>query len=102
MTASAISKRLRVREIPDHFDLENKQSRYSEGIEQPVSSKSKSRLIAFFVDEKQLNELPKNPTQKMDLLEGRKQFDMRKLHSFALLEPGVKVIPGEADAEDPF
>jgi hypothetical protein len=36
----------------------------------------------------------------MDVLEGRKHFDMRKLHSFALLEPAVKVIPGESAVDD--
>ena len=36
----------------------------------------------------------------MDILEGRKQFDMRRLHSFALLEPEVKVIPTARDADN--
>jgi hypothetical protein len=60
----------------------------------------KTRLIAFFVDEKQLTELPNNPIKKMDILEGRKLFDMRKLHSFSLLTPGIKVIPTDASADD--
>mmetsp|Transcript_31566 Transcript_31566/g.48255 ORF Transcript_31566/g.48255 Transcript_31566/m.48255 type:complete len:112 (+) Transcript_31566:5218-5553(+) len=35
---------------------------------------------------------PRNPAvEKVDLLEGRKQFDIRKLHSFSLLEPTNKM-----------
>jgi len=46
------------------------------------------------LDEKQINELPKNPIiHKLDLLEGRQEFDMRQLHSFALLDPSMKVVP---------
>lgn len=53
-----------------------------------------TRYIAFFVDESQLGELPKNPsTEKLDILEGRTSFDMRQLHSFALLDPAKKVLP---------
>lgn len=98
--ALAINRRLRIREIPDLLNLDSAQFR--SGVERRHVSESqpKYRLIAFFVDEKQLHELPKNPTQNMDILEGRKQFDMRRLHSFALLEPEEKVIPTARDADN--
>lgn len=98
--ALAINRRLRIREIPDVLDLESKQRRIGDRGNQSLDTQPKTRLIAFFLDEKQLNELPPNPTQKMDILEGRKQFDMRRLHSFALLEPEVKVLPTARDADN--
>jgi len=50
--------------------------------------------VAFFLDESQINKPPLNPTMvPVDLLEGRKGFDMRDLHSYSLIEPEYKVTP---------
>lgn len=46
-----------------------------------------------------MDALPKNPsTTDVDLLEGSKDFDMRQLHSFALLAPGSKLLPNKDKA----
>jgi hypothetical protein len=83
-----INRRLKIREIPDHLEI-------SASAPSGQSRSTKSRYIAFFLDESQLSEIPVNPlSQKVDILEGRTQFDMRQLHSFSLLEPSNKVIPG--------
>ena len=53
-----------------------------------------NRYIAFFVDEEEVGAPPKNPvTENVDILGGRRDFDMRHLHSFALLDPHIKVMP---------
>ena len=88
-----MNKRLRIREIPDILDLEHRgqnrstskrpaaasvdPARGSPDASFPQASQS-TRYIAFFLDEKQINEPPKNPIiHKLDLLEGRQEFDMR-------------------------
>ena len=59
--------------------------------------------FAFFLDESQLNNMPKNPVmQKVDLLEecsAKPEFDMRQLHSYSLLEPTTKLEVG-SEQED--
>ena len=71
MVAQAVNKRLRIREIPDILDIDyralNRSSQkksgdagrnYDSGSFQQGPS---SRYIAFFLDEKVIHELPKNP-----------------------------------------
>lgn len=104
MVAQAVNRRLRIREIPDILDIDyralNKSGQKKSGdAGRTYDSGSfyqgpSARYIAFFLDEKQIHELPMNPAiQKLDLLEGREEFDMRQLHSFALLDPSEKVVP---------
>ena len=52
--------------------------------------------MAFFIDSETCVLGPKNPvTEEVDILEGRTKFDMRNLHSFALLDPSIKVLPNK-------
>jgi len=47
--------------------------------------------------------VPRNPNvEKVDLLEGRKEFDMRRLHSFDLLQPSLKVLPSNDKSREEF
>jgi hypothetical protein len=48
----------------------------------------KMLYFAFFLEDKSLKRLPLNAsTQKIDILEGNHDFDMRKLHSYSLIDP---------------
>lgn len=94
MIASAISKRLRVREIPDVLSINSMQNRISSNGHFGTPQNAPYRYVAFFIDEDLAHSMPKNPvTENVDILEGRTQFDMRHLHSFALLDPHIKVLP---------
>ena len=106
LVATAMNKRLRVREIPDALDFGHRgpgrhASRRGASELAPSTTDEQgqhpTRYIAFFMDENQINALPKNPSiEKLDLLEGSKDFDIRQLHSFALMSPGKKLLPPEA------
>lgn len=105
LVATAMNRRLRVREIPDALDLGRhdpgrRASKRGVAEATPTMADAQgqhlTRYIAFFLDEKQINALPKNPSiQKLDLLEGSNEFDIRQLHSFALMSPGKKLLPPE-------
>ena len=81
--AKAVNRRLRVRAVPDLLGVDNA---------------PRMRYIAFFIDDKK--PLPMDLTSKElnDMSQvklGMKDFDIRTLHSFDLLDPQHKVLPTE-------